>query len=470
MNSELAKRGHVLLVYYFFAPAVGGGIPRPAKLAKYLRRLGWEVSVLTVAAPGEVDARLEVSSSARVGRVREWQLDLLLRAADGILRAARRGWERAVGAAGTDAASLLERGVVDEEREIEASKIGWVSPGIRAALKLNRQHPIDVAVVSSPPASSGTIGVLLRALRGVPYVVEYRDPWTVGAFWTLDPAGGARTDPVTRARYRLTRGLEARLLSGASGAVIVNGEDHVARLRAEFPVQTTGKPVVHIPNGVDLEDAADLSANLAPRAPDRPLRLLHSGFFYHFHTPHHLFDGLRAVHQDRPEILNGVELEFLGGGFPDQLAQEAESWGLGAHLRVTPTASFSDSLRAVHSADGLLVVLPPLVTDRDRIPTKIYEYLSSTLPIFAVVDPGGATARLLDGVPGTLIADNRDSAAIAAGLMEFIEMAHKLRASGPSEDYARRACAHDYGERAERMDALLRGIVHPHDGPGERPV
>jgi hypothetical protein len=428
-------------------------------MAKYLHRLGWEVTVLTIAAHGEVDPLLEVGPDVRVIRAEEWPVDLLLRIVGGAVRLARRAWERGIRAGRPTTHSLLDLGFVDEEREIEASKVGWTVPGIAAALALDRQHPIDIAVVSSPPASSGSIGVLLRALRGIPYVVEYRDPWTVSPFWAFAADGKPRNDPVTRFRFTVARRLESMLLRWAAGAVIVNGEEHVSRLRAEFPAQTMFKPVAHIPNGVDLEDTTGFAA-VTPQESSQQIRLLHSGYFYHFHTPHHLIAALRTIRREHAEMLRGVEFEVVGDGFPERLARQAACWGLGPHIRLTPTMSFSQSLRSMHAADGLIVVLPPLASDDDRIPTKLYEYLSTRRPIFAAVSPGGATARLLRTVPDTVMADNRDVRAMADALMSFIAMVRRRQVTGAPSEIAQRAVAHGYAARASQMDMLLCRILN----------
>ena len=328
-----ARPGHVLLVNYFFPPMTGGGVPRPVKMAKYLRRLGWTVTVLTVQALGRVDERLDVGDAAEVVRVHEWRLGALLRLAGGSVRLMRRGWERHARRHSADP-TLLERGFAYEEHEIEASKIGWVLPAAWAALRTHHRNPINVTIVSLPPAASGAVGWLLRRIRGVPFVVEYRDPWTVGAFWTADADGRPRTDLPTRARFRLTSQLEATMLEGSAGSIIVNGEAHVGRLAAEFPVQTANKPIAHIRNGVDLEYVGHLPSSM----PAPTLRLLHTGFFYHFYTPHHLITALRLVQCNNPKALVGLELEFMGDGFPEQLIRELESWGLGDLIRRTPAA------------------------------------------------------------------------------------------------------------------------------------
>lgn len=446
--------GHVLLVNYFFPPATGGGVPRPVKMAKYLCRLGWTVTVLTVRVSGRVDERLDVSASVPIVRVPEWRLGPLLEVLGAAVRLLRRGCE-VVTRRGSVAPTLLDRGLAYEEKEIEASKIGWVVPAVAAARRLHSRTPIDIAVVSVPPPSSGTVGWLLRRTCGVPYVVEYRDPWTVGAFWTADADGRPRTDPVTKARLRLTSWLEAALLQGSAGAIVVNGEAHVGYLRERFQPQTAGKPITQIRNGVDLEDVESTVGEAAGRV----IRLLHTGFFYHFYTPHHLVRAIFRVHHEDPDAFVGVEVDFMGDGFPEQLLLEAQARGLEGVIRQTPAGSHSDALAAMNAADGLVAVVPPLKSDKERLPTKLYEYLATDRPILAVAPADGAIARLLSGVPDALVADSGDQEAIAQALVELIARARRGRTEGAPPGNRRRADPHHYLARATEMDTFLRGVL-----------
>jgi glycosyltransferase involved in cell wall biosynthesis len=458
---------HVLLVNYFFPPMTGGGVPRPVKMAKYLCRLGWQVTVLTVESDGPADERLSVGQDADVLRVRTWRLRWILWAADRSVRFLRRVAEHLTKRGAADR-GLLAQGFAYEEEEIASSKIGWVGPATRAALRQHRRTPIDVAVVSLPPASSGTVGWLLRRLARLPYVVEYRDPWTVGAFWAADADGMPRTDPVTRGRLWLTRHLEAALLRSAAGAIIVNGEDHVDRLAAAFPKLVAGKPMTQIRNGVDLEDVTLLHRS-GTRSPK--LRLLHTGFFYHYYTPHSLISALRLVQRDHPDSLDEICLEFMGAGFPQQLASELERWGLSHIIRLT-SGSYSEAVSAMHQADGLIAVLPPLESDRERLPTKIYEYLATDRPIFVVAHPAGALARLVDGVPAVVLSDGSDQAAIARGFVAFVALARQQRAAGCAAAARQRGNRHHYGERAACLSAFLHQVLDsasPRYGAGSNP-
>ena len=334
----------------------------------------------------------------------------------------------------------------------EAVEVELVVECRRAGVEPERAE-VDVVVASLPPGASGAIGWALRVLRNVPYVVEYRDPWTVGAFWAAGADGRPRDDPVTRSRVAVATRLEAALLRLAAGAVIVNGESHVEQLRTRFPDATAGKPVAYIPNGVDLEDVC---TEQRPRD-QQTLRLLHTGFFYHFHTPHNVISALRLVRRDHPKVLADVELEFMGDGFPPQLRREAEGWGLSDVLRFTPAASYSQALAAMQAADGLLILVPALASDRDRLSTKMYEYLSTDRPVLAVVHPDGATAVLLATVPDALVADNGDEAAIAKGIVEIIQLARIRRVAHAAG--TRHVERHHYAERAARMHALLGAVV-----------
>ena len=456
-DQKMSAAKHVLLVNYFFPPMMGGGVPRPVKMAKYLRQLGWDVTVLTVHGAGQIDRRLSLDGVARTVRVHEWPLGWLLKVVGGLVRLMRRASERLTQRG--LGSSTLDRGFAYEEQEIESSKIGWILPALSAAL---RGPPIDVAVVSLPPAASGTVGWLLNRLRGVPYLVEYRDPWTVGAFWTSDADGRPRADVVTRARYRLTRRLEATLLQRSAGAIIVNGEAHVARLAAAFPDQTLGKPIVHIRNGVDLDDTA---TDPEPDAPAGVLRLLHTGFFYHFYTPHQLIGALRLTQHRSPESLDGVEVEFMGSGFPEQLVEELDGWGLGQLVRRTAAGTYSDALSAMRRADGLIAILPALESNYDRLPTKIYEYLSTDRPILVVADPNGAASELLAGTPDVVVADNSSQQTIADAFAAFVRLTRRRRAEGYPAENGKRGEPHHYLQRAIEMDSCLHQVLSSRAGP-----
>ena len=70
--NDSAPRRRILLVAYFYPPCRDTGVLRPAAIAKWLRRLGHEVTVLTTSAYGEDsgDPHEDVVRTADLQRLR----------------------------------------------------------------------------------------------------------------------------------------------------------------------------------------------------------------------------------------------------------------------------------------------------------------------------------------------------------------------------------------------------------------
>src|SRR5919106_1009586 len=216
-------RGHVmsrsiLLVAYFYPPCNDAGAHRPATMAKYLRRLGHRVTVLTTSAYGTGPTD---------------QADGIVRTPDlQRLRARLHGRDRIDALYDSDTYSgrphPLSRVIVPEPL-----LVAWAPFARARAIRLNRERHFDCVITSSPPESAHLIGRALRR-RGVPWVADVRDAWT------FEPL---RPEFPTRIQRRLDERLERRWLGGADVVVCVS-EPAARDLRA----RGIADPVL-IPNG-----------------------------------------------------------------------------------------------------------------------------------------------------------------------------------------------------------------------------
>ncbi|MFL5871732.1 MAG: glycosyltransferase, partial [Solirubrobacterales bacterium] len=152
----------VLLVAYFYPPCRDTGALRPAAMAKWLRRLGHRVTVLTTSAYGSIpeDAALGVERTADMQR---W-------------RARLHGRDRIDALFDSDTYAgrphFLSRIVVPEPLAV-----AWLPFARSRAVALHRRERFDCVVTSSPPESAHAIGFALQR-RGVPWVADVRDAWT----------------------------------------------------------------------------------------------------------------------------------------------------------------------------------------------------------------------------------------------------------------------------------------------------
>ncbi len=173
--SEQHKPLLILLVCYYFPPVGMGGVQRPAKFAKYLSRLGHEVTVIAaLPPPGEItdDTLLvDIPDEVRVFRVKARHPRNLLRIfkqSNGVQNTARR--ER----------GQLTRLLAAWSR-IPDDKIGFIPGALAATRKAFSSKPPDVVLTTSPPPSIHIIGRRLQRLWPTTWVADFRDPWFMAA-------------------------------------------------------------------------------------------------------------------------------------------------------------------------------------------------------------------------------------------------------------------------------------------------
>src|SRR5207302_5533533 len=141
-----------------------------------------------------------------------------------------------------------------------------------------------------------------------------------------------------------------RQIWSKASALVVNGEG--LRLRAERTLP--GKTIEVVPNGVDVElfrPKAGFPAPARERVPadDSRVRLLFVGRLHRQKGLSHL---LQAVSRLNPDLMEQVELEFVGSGPDEQnLRSLARDLGLAERVRFSGWVSRSDIVGHYQDAD-----------------------------------------------------------------------------------------------------------------------
>ena len=196
----------ILLVAYFYPPCPDTGAHRAAAMAKYLRRLGHRVTVITTSAYGSVPGEEDVV------RTRDLQL----------LRARLGGHDRIQGMFESDTYSGRPHPLA-KVFVPEPLVAAWAPFAMRAAKRLVARDEFDCVITTSPPESAHKIGRALRR-RGLPWVADIRDAWN---FEPLRPPFP------TAVQRRLDARREAGWLGVADVITVVSrpaGDDLAARL------------------------------------------------------------------------------------------------------------------------------------------------------------------------------------------------------------------------------------------------
>jgi glycosyltransferase involved in cell wall biosynthesis len=350
----------VLLVTLYFPPAGGGGVQRSLKLATHLPALGIETHVLAPDDPKWIhtDAELELPTQAWVHRARYL-------GPKGRRPAEELHGREGLQLLGAHARLAFRRILVPDEN------VSWNLTAIPAAIRIVREHRIDVVLTTSPPSSVHLVGAAVKA--------------AIGARWVADLRDSIVAHPHRRSESALVRAKEktgeavGRLVARSADAVVTVSDALSDEVRALTP---RGR-VATIANGCDFDDFAGLEYRPAER-----FRITHTGSFFGKRDPRPFLTALSE---------SGVDaVARFVGDFRTADREWADGLALGDRLELHPYLPRRRALELQRDSEALLLLIPDAGgRGRGVLSGKVYEYLAAERPILAVVPADGAAAALL---------------------------------------------------------------------------
>jgi len=406
----------VLLIAYDFPPRRTSAVYRVAAFARYLSQAGWHPTVLTIETKqgdfkdpelaGKVPPDVRVECTPYLS-VTGWEggAATAVRSVGGLKsrynEARQPLFDRLLRSLGNFVRSCLY---------FPDYSVGWVPFGFLKGAELNLRHHFDAVFTTNPPRSGPVIGLLLKLLFGVPWVLEFMDPW-------YPPQG-----PVRRKSERWLQGLLVR----RADMVVVMTEGHAQELRQRFNIPESKLALV--PNGFDEEDFLQISSPCHEMFEPGYLHLSHFGNVYPNHSGS-FFPALAELVKECPEFKERVRVHIIGS--PDEVIQRYTSMnGLREITRLHPFIPHAEALQAMQASDGLLVFLADHDFCRLAISSKIYEYLRVGRPILAIAYPGGLQ-QLIEQAQAGWVMPPEDRAAIKRALLQFAKL-HSSRQPLPS--------------------------------------
>lgn len=365
------------MVAFHYPPLASSiGALRSHAFAYYLPHYGWHAHVLAPAIRAYSDIDREAGPTAAASLHRSWALDA----------------KRHLGWKGRYPASVA----------VPDRWASWAPAAITAGLGVIRRYPIEAIWSTYPIATSHVIGAVLARLSGLPWIVEYRDPVSAAtAPWIQRWSQHS----IERHSARQAR----QLVFVTQGAMDDFGQ--------RYP-ESAGRLNL-IPNGYDESLDLEISSGREPRAPDAPLKLVHSGHLYpEGRNPTELFKALAQLKHDGSVDASRLQVTFRNAHEDGNYQAEIDRLQLDDMVTLAPRIGHREALIEQRQADGLLL-LQGAKFNR-QIPAKVFEYLRSNRPILALVDNDGNTAKLLGELGGGLKVALDDSEAIAKGLMQFL--------------------------------------------------
>ncbi|MEZ4699537.1 MAG: glycosyltransferase family 4 protein [Rhodothermales bacterium] len=388
----------VLYIAYYFPPSGGSGVQRTLKFVKYLPASGWSPRVLTVApesaAYPDLDPAMagEVPASIDVIRTGAWDPYSWY----GALSGKSKSDAVTVGFLSDKPPGRVERLArwVRANLFIPDARVGWVPYATRAGAAAIAAHRPDVLLTTGPPHSTHLIGRALHRRFGIPWVADFRDPWTDIDY--LDAL------PMSAWASRRNRALEQSVLDEAQCVVTVS-----PAVQRAFAARTA-TPCVNIYNGYDEADF-----DQEPFPDTGRFVITHVGNMNADRNPHALWRALAALQNPDVEVR-------LVGNVDARVREEVSRLGLDGQVVYLPYMPHREAVRHVVSSQVLLLAVNRVRAANDIIPGKVFEYLASQRPVLVLGPPDGETAQIVLDAGAGAACDYEDVAGVTTSLQRWV--------------------------------------------------
>jgi len=363
---------NVLCIAYLFPPRAGVGVQRITKFVRYLPDFGWNPVVLTPDKPAgsfPVDEGYadEIPDSVSVHTAPSYEPYHFYRALGGKKRQDSADFRgvleggRRLGLAGRLYSAFQAAFLVPDP------KIGWFRPAMKKAEEILSGGDIDLIFSTSPEATDHVIARALARKTALPWVMDFRDPWTTSLYATKRPEHARKKEEE----------LELSCLSEASAISVVQRR-YMHEYLEKYPLLRDVADKFHIlPNGFDPNDFEGIT----PRKFDK-WTVVYTGSISYPRDPEPFFIAWNLARQNSEEFRKGAQCLFMGE-FDRRFRDLARKYIM-ENMQVEGFRNRSEVYSAQLGAGALLLIAEGYVTG------KAYEYLASSLiagrPVLAITE------------------------------------------------------------------------------------
>ncbi|MDR4988330.1 MAG: glycosyltransferase family 4 protein [Bacteroidales bacterium] len=368
----------VLIISYYWPPGGGAGVFRWLKFTKYLRDYGWEPVIYTPENPEtpvtDPSLSAQVPPGVCVLKHPIWEPYHLYKLFSGRKRTdkVQTGFLQEKQHAGfADKAAAWIRGnfFIPDARRF------WIRPSIKYLSAWLSQNRVDALVSTGPPHSMHLIALGLKKRHGLPWLADFRDPWTQIDFYDKLMLTGMADS--------IHKKLEKKVLKHADKVV------SISRNCAKDLELIGGRTVEVITNGYDPEDFDEL-----PGFSKEAFSICHLGAMNADRNPEVLWKALSALMSENQSFRDKVKLLFIGK-VDVSVRNSLKEYGLDPVARFIEHSPHREALAKASCSAILLLALNRTPNVLGIAPGKLYEYLALNRPVLCIGPDEGDAAEIL---------------------------------------------------------------------------
>jgi hypothetical protein len=432
------ERKKVLILTYYWPPSGGAGVQRWLKFTKYLNEFNYEPLIYTAENPEypSIDESLfkDIPKNLTVLKTKVWEPYKIYK----LFTSQKKGHRINTGFLNSEKKKGLAERIsvwIRGNWFIPDARKFWIRPSIKYLTSYLKDHPVDVIVSTGPPHSMHLIGMGLAHQTGIPWVADFRDPWTTIDFY-LDLMLSARAD-------RKHQRLETKVVQTASAVTVINKE-----MKRQFEKMGVNN-VNYIPNGFDPDDIPDKNVIL-----DSKFSISHIGSIVPSRNPDNLWQVLSNLVSKDSVFASDLEIKLIGPS-DWSVNRSIEKAGLDEYLNLIDYLPHQDAVEELTRSQVLLLLINQTPNAKGILTGKFFEYMSSGRPILAIGPVDGEVAEILNETRAGQIVGFNDQDTLEKQILEYYNKFRNktlVTDSGNIDLYSRRSLT---GKMVELFNELL---------------
>ena len=369
----------ILIITYYWPPSGGAGVQRWLKFCKYLPEHDWIPVIYTPDNPEvpAIDKSLlkDIPKGLEVLKLPIWEPMDFYRKFTGRKQTEKLG------------AGFLSEAEAPKFREklaiwvrgnlfIPDAKRFWIKPSYKFLKKYLHQNNIDLIVSTGPPHTTHMIAHKLKKHVKLPWVADFRDPWTEIDFYN--------TLNLSRYADRKHKILEKKILDSAD-LIISIGKN----MSDSFAAKTTTKQAV-ITNGYDEDDIPKNDVTVS----SGKFILMHVGSINKDRNHSFFWNSVRQLINENPAFAEKFEFHLIGK-VDHSVNDDIEKYKLKKWVNKSSYIPHSEVIKKLQQASVLYLPLNNTPNAAGILTGKVFEYFAAQKPILAIGPENGDLGNIL---------------------------------------------------------------------------
>lgn len=421
----------VLIITYYWPPTGGAGVQRWLKFSKYFRQFGWEPIIYTPSNPdfpiNDETLLKDIPTNLTVLKTQITEPYDIYRK---IMRKKKTETVNQGFLSEGKENSLLQSAMIWVRGNffIPDARKFWIKPSIAYLSNYITENKIDAIISTGPPHSMHLIAKGLKQKFNLPWIADFRDPWTQIDFYSQLKLSSFAD--------RQHKKLENSVLTQANRVVTISPS-------CALDLEKLGnRPVDVVTNGFDTDDFSF----------DSNVKLLDGFLFHHIgalnkdRNPLTLWKVLGDLCKEHPDLKKDLIIKFTGK--TDAIAFESlKQNGLMDNAKKTDYLPHSEVVKLMAQSPILLLALNNTPNNAGVLSGKLFEYLAAKRPIFGIGLPNADAADILKSTQAGTMVHFDDYEGTKQAVLNLYQKfkSHQLSINSSSIDkYSRENCAKDY--------------------------